>query len=56
MDIVLLLALAFGLFFFFFYAAQAAFKADSRARENINKRFEAIVKAFRGESDDAGDS
>ena len=46
-SLILTLALAVGIGIFFFYAAQAAFKADSRQRAGIDKAFNEIVALFK---------
>lgn len=49
MEVLLLLALAGGIFTFFYYAARAAFKADSRQRKDTERLFNEIVSHLRGD-------
>ena len=51
MDVILLLALAAGIFTFFYYAARAAFKADSRERKRTNELFAYLERTFKGEDE-----
>lgn len=52
MDVLLLLVLAAGIYTFFWYAARAAFKADSRQRRDINKKFNEIVSHLKPGNDE----
>ena len=51
MELLLLLALAVGICIFFWYAARAAFKADSRQREEVERKFNEIVAYLKGSGD-----